>query len=112
MLRRLLVMLALFSFTNTIFAEENKVVALDQMKISKQDILGSLDQLRKAGQISEEDYQKAKKQLEGMSDSQVKGIQDKAVGIIKENPGVVNEVMESKKVSPEDIKKTLEKKKK
>lgn len=113
MLKYLLLTLTLISFAAPSMALEEGVdtISLDTMKISKEDIMASLDKLRKGGQISEEDYQKAKKQLEGLSDAQIKGIKDKAVKIVKENPEVVNEAMKSKQMTPEEIKKSLEKKK-
>jgi phage-related minor tail protein len=86
-------------------APNEDVDTIKQMKISKADILASMEKLRKGGQISEADYQKAKKELEAMNDSQVDGIRNKAIGIIEKNPEVINN-------SPQEIKETLEKKKK
>jgi phage-related minor tail protein len=88
---KLLMMALLMSvIPMSVSAATEDVDTIKQMKISKSDILASMEQLRKGGQISEADYQKAKKELEAMNDSQIDGIKNKAVGIIEKNPEVIN----------------------
>lgn len=108
---KLLMMSLLMTFTPMKASADNgdNVDTIKQMKISKADILGSMEQLRKNGQISEADYLKAKKELEAMNDAQIDGIRNKAVGIIEKNPEVINQVG---KMTPQEIKQSLEKKKK
>ena len=103
--RLFLAVLTLFSF---VFFQANlsasdsdsdvDTLTHDTMSISKEEIIKSLDNLKKQGQITEADYEKTKKELLGMSDSQVNNIKKNAEGIIRNNPDKALELVNQKKI--------------
>ena len=56
---------------------------LSNIQVSKEDILSSMEMLKKQNKISEADFQKAKKELMDMDTSQLNDLNQKAIGIIK-----------------------------
>lgn len=70
--------------------------SIDDIKVSKDEIVKSLDMLKKSGSISEEDYQKAKKELGTMNDKQVDAITLKAKDTIKKNPSAAEGIGKDK----------------
>lgn len=81
---------------------------LEGFTVSKSDIISSLDSLKKMGKISEADYQKAKKELEAMSDSQVSALKETAVGMVRNDPDkAVDLVNKGAKIDTEAAKKQI-----
>lgn len=89
-------LLSFFMFQSNLSAQED-ADPLSNITVSKEDIVKSLDMLKKQGKISEADYQKAKAELMSMSDSQVNGIKESAVDIVKKDPKKAMEMVNPKK---------------
>ena len=73
-------------------AEEKIENPFAGMQVSKDEISQSLDLLKKEGKISEADYLKSKKALSGMNQSQIDGINKKALNIVIDNPHASEEM--------------------
>lgn len=56
------------------------------ISVSKEDILKSMEALKKQGKISDADFETAKKELMGMSDAQIGNITETAVQVIRKDP--------------------------
>ncbi len=92
-----LTLLSFFLFQSQLSASEDvDTLTSDTMAVSKNEIVKSLENLKKNGQISEEDYQKTKKELLGMSDSQLNGIKKTAEGMIRNDPDKAVELSKGK----------------
>jgi hypothetical protein len=78
---------------------------VSDIKISKDEIVQSLEILKKNGNISEEDYQKAKKELGAMNDKQVDSLTMKAKETIKQYPTGVTGPGPDKKANEADLEK-------
>ncbi len=75
--------------------------------VSKEGMLKSLSMLRRNETISEEEYEKAKKELSNTSDAQIKSMTNAAIEIIKKDPNKIIDMMNRKsKEMNEDNKKT------
>lgn len=81
---------------------------LANLKLSKQDILTSMEELKKQGKISEADYQKAKKELEAVSDSQVNSIRDTAVDVVRKDPDAALNLLKGAKIDTNEVKKQID----
>lgn len=103
----LLIILSLTVFESSLSASEEGLDLLSDFKISKVEIVKSLDNLRKNGQISDAEYEKAKKELGGMSDSQVNAIKETAVGLVKNNPDKALELANAKKIDTDAVDKEI-----
>jgi ribosome recycling factor len=97
---KLLIMLCCILSSPT-YAQNN----INDIKISKDEIVQSLEMLKKNGSISEEDYQKAKKELGTMNDKQVDSLTMKAKETIKKNPTGINGSGHEKKANEADLEK-------
>jgi hypothetical protein len=94
----LIVPLAFFLFhTSLSAAEDSGSDKLSNMIVSKDEIVQSLDMLKKSGRISQADYDRAKKELTGMSDTQVSGLTDKALDMVKKDPAKADALVNGKK---------------
>lgn len=80
---------------------------LANIKISKDEISKSLDQLKGQGKISESDYNEAQKELKTMSDAQVGSIKDKAIGLIRKDPDKALGIINNKKIDKKELEKEL-----
>lgn len=102
-------LLSFFLYQSTVSAEDLfDKDPLEGFSVSKGDIEKSLDGLRKSGRISEEDYQKAKKELGAMSDSQVSALKETAVGMVRNDPDkAVDLVNKGEKIDPEAVRKQI-----
>jgi hypothetical protein len=80
---------------------------LANFTVSKSEIADSLAKLKASGKISEADYNAAKKELDGMSDSQVGAIKDKAVGLARKNPDKALELINKPKLDAKELEKQL-----
>ncbi len=100
-------LLSFVMFQSNLSASEEDVDTLtqDTMSISKDDIIKSLDSLKKEGKITEDDYQRAKKELLGMSDAQVNGIKKTAEGMVRNNPDKAVDLVKGPKVDVKEVKK-------
>ncbi|MBC7428350.1 MAG: hypothetical protein H7336_07045 [Bacteriovorax sp.] len=108
-LRVFFLMFSLFLFQSPLSAaEESNVDTLSSLTINKDEIFTSLDNLRKEGKISDTEYQKAKKELAGMNDDQIKGIKDKAVTVIKKDPSKAEDIVNGKKIDMKEFEKQME----
>lgn len=87
-----LTLLCFILFQGELSANDN-VDPLANFQISKSNIFEGLEQLKKMGKISEADYEKAKKELAGMSDAQVGALTDTAIGMVKKNPDKATELL-------------------
>lgn len=59
---------------------------LANISISKSEVAGSLDKLKKEGKISQKEYDEAKAALLGMSDDHLKAIKEVALGMARNDP--------------------------
>lgn len=96
-------------FQNTVSASEDlDKDPLEGFTVSKEDIIKSLDGLKKMGKISESDYQKAVKELTSMSDAQVSALKETAVGMVRNDPDkAVELVNKGNKIDTEAAKKQI-----
>lgn len=102
----LITLMAFFIFHSPLSANDKMDAApLPLINISKEDILKSIEALRKQGKITEAELEVAKKELSGLSDSQIKSITDIAIDIIKKDPDKALELMNSKKVDVNELNK-------
>ena len=105
----LITLLAFFLFQSPISAnDELDGDPLVGIKISKEDILKSMEALKKQGKISEADYQKAIKELEGMNQSQINNITDTAVDVIKKDPDKAMNLLKGEKIDTKALKDQVE----
>lgn len=65
---------------------QDDIDPLSNVKVSKEEIFKSLENLKSQGQISADDYEKAKLQLSGMDANQIEGLNQTAVGMVRNNP--------------------------
>lgn len=94
-------LLSFFLYQSTVSANDEMKDPLEGFSVSKEDIIKSLDSLKKMGKISEEDYQKAKKELGGMSDAQIGALKETAVGMVRNDPDkAVDLVNKGGKIDP------------
>ena len=99
--------LSFFTFQPQVSASDDVNDPLTGFTVSKDDIVKGLDHLKSEGKISQADYDKAKSELSGMSDSSVDELKDKAVGIVRNNPDKALELVKAPKVNPEEVQKQL-----
>lgn len=105
----LVILLTFFLFQSPLSANDNlDVDPLANIKVSKQDIIKSMEALRKQGKISEADFQNAKKELEAMSDTQVNSITDTAVDVIKKDPDKAVGLLQGAKIDSNEVKKQVD----
>ena len=105
----LITLMAFFLFQSPLSAnDELNIDPLSNISISKEDIIKGLETLRKQGKISDADYEKAKKELLSISDSQIKSITEKAVDVIRKDPDKAVELVNAVKVDPNEVKKQIE----
>ena len=102
-----LTLISFLLFQSPLSASED-VDTLSTIKVSKEDILKSLDGLKKAGKISAADYEAAKKELIGMNDTQIDAIKETAVGVVKNNPEKADELLKAKKIDTKEVKKQID----
>lgn len=99
--------LSFIIFQSSLSASEDNVDTLKDpltdFKVDKGEILKSLDQLKKDGKINDKDYNDAKKQLMGMNDSQVNGLKDQAINMVRKNPDKAVELYTTKKIDPKKV---------
>lgn len=98
-------LLSFLMFQSNLSASENVDTLKDPLvdfKVNKNEIMQSLNQLKKDGKISEKDYQDAKKQLMGMNDSQISGLKDQAINMVRKDPDKTVDLYKDKKI---DLKK-------
>lgn len=105
----LVILFTFFLFQSPLSANDNlDSDPLANIKVSKQDILLSMEALKKQGKISEADYQKAKKELEAMSDSQVNSITDTAVDVVRKDPDAAVGLLKGAKIDTNEVKKQVD----
>jgi hypothetical protein len=84
------------------------------LKVSKDDIIKSLEMMKKEGKLSDADYIKTKKELGNMDQSQIDSLNDKAVNFVKKNPEKADDMYKSlhlhndNKINYENLGKELE----
>lgn len=101
-----LILISFFVFQSNLSAADNEVDTLTDplvdFKVNKDEILKSLDVLKKDGKISDKDYEEAKKQLLNMNDGQINGLKDKAINMVRKDPDKTVDLYKDKKI---DLKK-------
>lgn len=60
------------------------------------------------GQISAEDFEKAKKQLAGMSPTQIKALEETAKGMIRNDPDKAVDLAKGKKLDSDAVQKQID----
>ncbi|MBY0413280.1 MAG: hypothetical protein K2Q18_03910, partial [Bdellovibrionales bacterium] len=93
-------------FQNVSSASDNED-PLQNITVSKAEIDKSLDKMRSDGKISVQDYNSAKKELAGMSDTHVTAIKELAVGMIRNNPDKALELVQAPKVDLEEAQRQI-----
>ena len=86
-------------------AQDLNVDPLSNLSISKDDIFKSLDNLKKEGKISDADYEKAKLELKAMSDTQVNGMKDTAVNMIRKDPDKAVDLIKGSAIDMKEVEK-------
>lgn len=82
---------------------------LEGLKVSKTEILKSLDTLKAQGKISEADHKKATSEVNKMSDAQVSTINENAIGMVRNHPDKALEFANgSNLISSEEAKKQIQ----
>lgn len=103
----IITLLSFFLFQGNLSASDD-LDPLANFQVSKDDIIKSLDNLKQMGKISEEDYQKAKKELGGMSNNQVSALKETAVGLVRNDPDkAVSLVNKGGQINAEEVKKQI-----
>ena len=87
--------------------DELEMQAPTNFNISKEEMLKSLVLLKEQGKISEADLEKAKKELSGISNSQIESMTKTAIAIIKQDPEKIHELMTRSKLDTEEINKQI-----
>lgn len=64
----------------------NDVDPLANITISKSEVLKSLENMKKAGQITQKDFDETVKAVNGMSDQNLAAIKEMAVGMARNDP--------------------------
>jgi len=106
----LFTLLSFFMFQSPLSASElesENVDPLANFTVSKDEISKSLDSLKSSGKISDADYQKAKKELGGMSDSQISAIKETAIGMVRNDPDKAVELVNAKKIDTSAVQKQI-----
>jgi len=102
-LKHFIIALSLFfSFTSIIEANdklEDLENPLANFQISKDEIKSSLQKLRSEGKISENDYNKALTELNGMNEGQISAMKDAAIQMVRKDPDKASELAEVKQIS-------------
>ena len=80
---------------NTVNAND-EVDPLANFSITPGEIQKSLENLKKNGQISQEDYDKATKQLAGMSANEITALKETAIGMVRNDPDKAVELTKGK----------------
>ncbi len=110
MKKALITIMAFFWLQSPLSAnDELELSPMSGINISKENILKSLEELKKQGKISDSDLEKAKKELSDLSDSQIKSMTKTAVDIIEKDPNKAMELMNLKKIDNDEVKKKIEK---
>lgn len=105
--KALVITLLSFFFFNGNISANDDLDPLAGFTVSKDDINKSLDNLKQMGKISEEDYQKAKKELGGMSDHQVSALKETAVGLVRNDPDKAVGLVQGAKIDANEVKKQI-----
>lgn len=105
----LITLLTFFLFQSPISANDDlEGDPLANIKVSKEDILKSMEALKKQGKISDADYQKAIKELEGMNQSQINNITDTAVDVIRKDPDKAMGLLKGEKIDTKALKEQVD----
>jgi len=99
-------LVTLLSYPCHLHAEEEGD-PLNSVQISNGEILKSLEMMKANGQISAEDYEKAKTQLQGMSPTQIKALEETAKGMIRNDPDKAVELAKGKKLDSGAVQKKI-----
>ena len=105
----LFTLLSFFIFQTPLSASEldlGKMDPLTNFTVSKDEIAKSLDILKASGKINNADYEKAKKQLDGMTDNQINKIKETAIEMIKSDPDKAFGLVNTDKIDTSTIQKT------
>lgn len=101
--------MAFFIFQSPLSANDEQLVnPLSSINISKDDIIKSMEALQKQGKISPADLEKAKRELSGLSDSQIKSITETAMDVIRKDPDKALGLVNAVKLDPDEVKKQIE----
>lgn len=105
----LFTLLSFFLFQSPLSASESEEMAdpLANFTVSKDEIAKSLDNLKASGKISDADYQKAKKELGGMSDTQISAIKETAIGMVRNDPDKAVELVNANKIDTAAVEKQI-----
>lgn len=86
---------------------QDDVDPLANFKVSKTDILKSLETLKNSGQIGQADYDKAVKELGSMSNAQVEGMAQTAIGMVRNDPDKATSLLKSKNIDLKEVEKQI-----
>lgn len=103
-------LLSFFMFQSPLSASELESEDKDPLAgftVSKDEIAKSLDNLKAGGKISDADYQNAKKDLGGMSDTQISAIKETAIGMVRNNPDKAVELVNANKIDASAVQKQI-----
>ncbi len=84
------------SFSLSVFGEEENVDTLTGMQVSPEEIHKSLAKMKADGQISAEDFEKAKRHVASMSSTDLKVLNETAIGMVKNDPDKAVELSKGK----------------
>lgn len=100
----------IFSFNLSALDEPNADTLSDPLvgfQVSKEDIAKSLEVLRAKGTISEADYQKSIKELSGLSNQQITGLTQTAVGMVRNNPEAAEGLVKGNSLDVKEVEKQI-----
>lgn len=93
----LVALLALMTYpAHSQASEDDNKDPLIGIEVSSDEISKSLDNMKASGQISQKDYDEAKKQLSGMSSAQIKALSETAIGMVRNDPDKAVELSKQK----------------
>ena len=81
---------------------------MPSLNLNKEGMLKTIESLRAQGKISQIDFEKAKKELLGLSDHQIKTMTETAIEIIKKDPEKALGLIDNMKVENNEVKKEVE----
>ncbi len=104
------VLITFLTLSSSIFSSaysDDNVDPLIGLQISPAEILKSLEQMKATGQISAEDFEKAKRHVANMSSLEVKALNQTAIGMVRNNPDKAVELTKGKTIDTQAVQKQI-----
>lgn len=99
----------LFAFSiSSVNADDEMADPLAGIEINSDEIQKSLANMKANGQISAEDFEKASKQLSTMSSTEIKTLNQAAIGMVRNDPDKAVELTKAKSINSAEVEKQVQ----